>query len=344
MRALPFFMILFLCLANSLFGQKPGYINESKLYTFYSHYWFEMHHFFKQAALIQKVKKESIIPEEVVAKLQASELELFQEVIDYYDKEHSERDLRTSDYMAAFKQWIIEQDVDQLTGIPDSFQLHCHQLEKINPLYKKYLWPIHQEAIEQVLNNNMSWILETEETIIQQLSNWTRSFWPNKKIRVDIVFYAKASENNLRVRPYTSLFPTHLVMNADSSADVLRGNWLELLYHESSHSLISGRYGFVSGTLKDVANMMDKRPPRSLWHAYLFYFSGIATQRILQEKYSLDGYELYMKRNNVFSWYLPYMEEYLLGYMEGKSSLHDASKQIISNFYSDLEAEQKKKD
>jgi len=134
-----------------------------------------------------------------------------------------------------------------------------------------------------------------------------------------------------RERPYTSLSPTHVVMISSPKAGHPKGNWVEILYHEASHHLIFGRSGFVGGTINDVAGILKKRPLRSLWHAYLFYFSGVVTRDALR-KQGIKDYQLYMIRNRVFSFYFPYLEKHLPSYINRKTTLKDATEAIFRDF------------
>ncbi|NER14731.1 hypothetical protein GWK08_14840 [Leptobacterium flavescens] len=307
---------------------QAGKIGESELYEFYSNFWFNMHHFFKQESLINSVKGTSVIEKATLDKMTTGERSVLQAVIEYYKTELLDEDLRTSDLMSAFKQWIIGRDEERLTDIPESLRGLSEQLQNAAAVYRKYFWADHQAANKAVLEQNLDLIKGSEKRVSERLSDLTKSYWDNKKIRVDISYYAKASERNLTNRPYTSLFPTHVVMNSSGKADTPRGNWLELLYHESSHHLILSSGGFVGGTIRDISQVSGQRSPRQLWHAYLFYFSGVVTQAELK-KQGFDNYELYMVRNKVFSSYIPFLLEYLPSYIEHKVSLHKATTDIV---------------
>ncbi|MCB1023957.1 MAG: hypothetical protein KDB79_06200, partial [Acidobacteria bacterium] len=198
-------------------------------------------------------------------------------------------------------------------------------------IYKDIFWEIQNASNKKVLNDNLAMIKSTEKVVIQRLTDLTKQFWPGGKVRVDIVYYAKSSRQNMNNRPYTSIFPTHVVMNSAGDSDRPFGNWLELLYHESSHPLILSSSGFVSGTIMDVAETSGAKPLRSLWHAYLFYFSGVVSKQALETQ-GIKNYEMYMVRNNVFGWYLPYLEKYLPAYVNKTMTLKDATELIFQDY------------
>ena len=74
------FLVIFLLAAKSLAGQhpvdeKPGYLDESNYYAFYSHYWLNLHHFLQQEALTNQVSKKSTVSEAVWKKMSGSDPE-----------------------------------------------------------------------------------------------------------------------------------------------------------------------------------------------------------------------------------------------------------------------------
>ncbi len=317
---------------STLFAQKNAdKIGESKHFEFFSNYWFNLHHFLYQEALMLKISdKTTLVPEELQS-MSADQKSLLDKAISYYQSTWLEEDLRMSAYMTAFKHWITAtQSKPSLVDIPDEFRVHCEELIKVSDLYAKIFWPKHQVSNELSLQTNLPLIKKIEADVVHRLSILTRAYWQESKIRVDISYYAKTSSRSLRNSPYTSIFPTHIVMNSRTSADI-PGNWLELLFHEASHNLISSRSGFVGGTIMDVAKSLNKKSLRDQWHAYLFYLSGIVVKDEM-ENLGIPNYELYMKRNKVFSSYLPFLEQFLLPYIHEEVSLARATENIILNF------------
>ncbi len=303
-------------------------IGESEYFEFYSNFWFNLHHFVYQEALYQKVGTKTILSKEESKLLSSGQKSIFESVVEYYKVNLLDEDLRMSDFMTDFKHWVT----DTQTGfafkeVPDQFQALCKELKKISSIYQDLFWNNHQKYNNQTLNENINLIKTIEKSVVEKLSNQTRERWQRKKIRVDITAYAKATPRNLRDRPYTTTYPTHIVMNS-KTADGTPGNWLELLFHEASHHLIGSSTGFVGGTIQDVARSLQTQSPRSLWHAYLFYFSGFYVKEAIEQK-GINNYELYMKRNQVFARYIPHLEKFLPLYLKGEKSLADVTRDII---------------
>ncbi|WP_462248687.1 hypothetical protein [Ekhidna sp.] len=294
----------------------------TKYYSFNVNYWFNLHHYLWLESFMQVNEDSTIIDQ----KLSKSEKVKLDKAISYYSENLIEEDLRTSDYMTAFKFWITNQN-KVLNEIPDQFREHMKALQEVSSVYEKVFWPIHEKACKSVLNEYLPLIIETEETFVQDITKLTRQFWQEEKLPVDITYVAKVTKWNLRNRPYTSLFPTYVVMNAIGENDV-KGNWLELLYHESAHHLILSSNYFVGGTINDVVETMDIKMPRQLGHSYLFYFTGQLTKQLL-EKSGIVYDETYMVRNGLYKRYYPLLDKHLKAYMRRETTLVEATENII---------------
>lgn len=308
---------------------KAGYQTQSNLFVFYNLYWFNMHHFLYHEAMMNSVADSTVIGEETLGKISKQESKVLDDAIDFYQTDLADRDLRTSEYMKAFRKWIIRHE-NLPSSIPSKFSSHIEMLKRFDPIYKKYFWPQHEASNQQILRKNLPLIERTEDSAAQWLSILTRQYWQEEKIRIDLVYFGKASADNWRHRPYTSLGPTHIVMNSAEAPNTPHGNWIELLYHEASHHLIGGNYGFVGGTIQDITKVIGVRGSRSLWHAYLFYFSGVVTKELLTNQ-GIADYTMYMVRYRVFYRYFPLLEKHLFPYIEREVTLHDATKELIED-------------
>lgn len=304
----------------------PNYLAESEHFIFYNPFWLNMHHFLHRKVLHRDTSLADAFEEEWMDQLSPKDKSIVREVVQFYQQELVDQDLRTSDYMAAFKGWAGLQLADGFTSVPDSFRLHTEQLKAFAPFYRQHFWPEHDQANRAILSQNIDLIKRTEEQIVEQLGHWTQKKWQKEKIRVDITYYAKSYRNYSRDRPFTTLSPTHIIMNA--TGNEIAGNWYEVLFHEASHHLITRRNSPVGETLSEAAETLNLKVPRDLWHAYLFYFSGKAAQQQLQRN-GLPNYELYMVRNKVFNYYIPFLQTHLPDYLVGDMDLLTVSQAII---------------
>lgn len=192
-------LILLLVITTLSFGQtsiksnQKALIGESEGFKFYSHFWFNMHHFFQYEALTQKVTKKSKVPQKLRDSLSNSDKEKLNKVIKFYQENMIDKDLRTSDYMSDFRLWIITQDKDTFSNVPDRFKTHISQLQSVKKIYTDTFWKEHHSSNKQVLNDNLKLIKNTEVAVAKKLSELTRARWQKEKIRIDIVLYAKSA-------------------------------------------------------------------------------------------------------------------------------------------------------
>jgi len=284
-----------------------------------------MHHFLWLEAFMQAKVDSTIVDQ----KLNATAQKELDAALSWYQDHLVEEDLRTSDYMSHFKVWITETG-EMREKIPEEFADHVKTLKAFDDTYKTHFWPKHKEVCERVLEENLPLLRATEEKYVEAITTLTRQFWQGEPVHIDITYVAKATTWNLRNRPYTSIFPTHVVMNAVGENEV-KGNWLELLYHESAHPLILSSSYFVGGTLKDLAEVENIELPRQLGHSYLFYFTGEITKQLLKEQ-GIDYPETYMQRNGVFSSYYALLEKHLTPYINREVTLIKATQNFLADF------------
>ena len=304
---------------------QAGYLAESQVFEFYNHFWLNLHHFlYTKADLYTKKSIEESLTPSAWKQTSALEKEALTLALIFYRDHIIKEDLRTGDNLYAFKTWVITQKEKPNLSNHESFKQQIEVLNNVRKVYEKYWWPEHKKSNVLVLENNKALINKLELSAKKRLIQLAKNEWQSGKIRVDICYYAKLG------RPYTSIKPTHIVMNVRRNAQPA-GNWFELLLHEASHHFIFPNTGFVGETINQAVNELGMKAPRGLWHAYLFYFTGKTAQELLVKE-GLQDYELYMIRRNVFQSFYPLLAQYLPAYLDGEQSLLECTKQIISDF------------
>ncbi len=292
-------------------------------FTFEINYWFNLHHFLWLESFVTAHLDSTLIQQDLSGHAKQN----LEQALAYYREHLVSLDLKRSDYMSTFKRWITHEG-RTLGSVPQQFQEHVHVLKSVDEVYKKSFWPVHKEACEKVLRDNIALIRQTEAPFVKSITRLTRQFWQVEKIKVDISYYGTASNWNPKHRPYTTLFPTHVVMTAVGENNV-PGNWVELLFHESAHHLILSSSYFVGGTIKDVCEVMQLEPPRSFWHAYLFYLTGEVCKQAFTEN-NMTYEETYMQRTGVFGRYYALLDEHLKAYIKREVTLEEATRKILT--------------
>ena len=301
-------------------------IGQSDRYVFYSNFWVNMHHFlYNQSLAIKEAKGDKPIGQFEWKKISSSEKEILNTVFNYYQDSLLQYDLRTGDVHFYFKKWCIGfSEKNNLPKFEHNDSINTY-LNLVKPIYQKYFWPKHNAANKKVLSDNLALIKKYENRAVERLEELTQHEWVKEKIRVDVSFHSKLE------RPYTNTHGgVHVVMDSGNNARP-KGNWLELLFHETSHHLIFPSKCYVGDLIKKTAEETGMKAPRQLWHAYLFYFTGVVTREYMIEEGFTD-YELYMVRERPFYWVYPWLDKYLPKYINGEASLEEVTKELITDW------------
>ncbi|MEP1307720.1 MAG: hypothetical protein ABJK11_12700 [Balneola sp.] len=308
---------------NSVIDTPEAYRDSTQGFNFEINYWFNLHHFLWIEAFMATEMDSTIIDR----KLSVESKRILNRALDYYKENLAHLDPRRDHYMSEFKSWITTEG-KQLTSVPLKFQEHAEVLKEVSDVYKEFFWPIQKETSEEVLNENIELVRNTEAKFIERMTKLTRQFWQFERIKVDITYFGMASDWNPEHRAYTTIFPTHVVMKTEGEQEV-KGNWLEILFHESTHHLILGSSYFVGGTIQDITEVLGIEAPRQLDHAYHFYLTGELTKQILEEE-GISYDVTYMQREVVFSRYYSALDKYLKLYMNREMTLEETTRKIIA--------------
>jgi hypothetical protein len=106
---------------------------------------------------------------------------------------------------------------------------------------------------------------------------------------------------------------------------------LEMLMHEPSHAIVAPDSGAVGADLVRIAEETGVKPPRSLWHAILFYTSGELTRRALAER-GVSEYRpsiIGMYERGFRDFRQP-LETHWQAYLDGRVSRDAAIRQILA--------------
>ena len=193
-------------------------------------------------------------------------------------------------------------------------------LTKAAPLYRSRWWPEHNRS-------NLAWIDAVRPLLSKYGASMCKDIaaayqtpWPATPIRVDVAAFAGPHG------AYTTLGPTHITIS--SSDKRYQGDAaLEMLYHESSHSL-DEKVRTALDNERVERGLVFKR--RDFSHAVLFYTAGEIARRYV------PGYEMYGVRNGMFvdGWpeSLPVLEKDWKPYLDGRSDLASAVRAVVTDY------------
>lgn len=324
--------LIFFCIAftssNSCAqtDDRPGLIASTDKFEFYSNFWINMHHtWFQKATHSQDTVWQASFDESFIVQLNEGEKAALQKTMEYYHEYLVGNSLLFNRALYRVKRHLIKfgQEMavtaEDWPEAKDFFVL----LNESKNIYQKHFWKDHNRQNAQILNDHLELIREFENPAFDRLSALAQQPWPEGKIRVDISYYSNWAGG------YTSTNPEPHVVIA-SRAEKMKNDWLEILFHEPSHAIISNDEYAVGETILKVSHELKLAPPRQLWHSLLFYFSGIVIQDLMKE----EGveYELYMIRNDVFGRHHDVIFEYMPAYVNGNESLEKSVAKLIKAY------------
>ncbi|HEX9943616.1 MAG TPA: hypothetical protein VGG03_16510 [Thermoanaerobaculia bacterium] len=192
------------------------------------------------------------------------------------------------------------------------------------PAYKACRWTAQDEK-------NRRWIAELkqrldadEERLASRLEQLYQKRWKTLPILVDVVETVNWSGANTS---WSDAGQGDILISSEPQGAAA----FETLFHEASHILMD-RSDPVRQALEGAAKAADFRPPNDLWHVVLFYTTGEAVRRIVDERgqagYTPMVYEIYGRGDWVE--YREVLENNWRPYVDGKRSLAEAAASLIA--------------
>jgi hypothetical protein len=286
-----------------------------------------MHHFLYRESYLQLNQDSSLIATDFLKELSSEEKNILESTITLYKEEIHGTHFFFSDYMSAVSNYLKSSDKNLITPDNELLTPLVKRLNKFRHIYFKHFWPKHYKQNKSVLDQNLEIVKTVETPIASALSTLFKSPWQEEKIRVDISVYGALNRSASRDIPYSSIDPASVVMTSSGELIEKEHLWIELLFHEASHHLVLYNKGFVASTIAKASQRLDIKPPRGLWHAYLFYVAGKVTHQHIRKHMPSPG-KMYMETFGVFSNLYPSLKELDL-YINSKQNLEEVTLTIL---------------
>jgi len=304
---------------------EPSLVESTDRYEFYSNFWINMHHYlFKKAEHAENKPWREVFDDALLKNMNENEQEVLAIAIRYYKDHLIGKSLLFDDQLYWTKRALIHFDENTTLDHEAVDPGHQQVLNDSKNLYEKYFWSDHQDQNKLTLDEYLPLVRKIENKAFERLAELAQQPWPERKIRVDLSYYSNWAG------AYTTTRPPHVVISTleESSGEKwLPYEWVELLFHEPSHVIISPNNSIMGDKIKQVSTELGVDVPRDLWHAILFYFSGITVRDLLAGE-GID-YELVMVSADIFSRYHSAVFEHMPLYIQGKVSLEEALEKTI---------------
>lgn len=294
-------IVLLLCMSTNftMIGQKSiksDILFTTDHFTFHNNKWMNLHHFFyEQASHGQKkhLKDDGVNfintnDSLTVGQLDGNAREVFLSGVSFYKENVINQPLLIQS--GRILKWLQQQPDKKIadTSYSSSF---TNVLNTLEPIYSKYFWERHKTQNQLLLDRFKNTISANEEYVIKKLENLSGNHW-SRVVRVDITAYGNWAS------AYSPASDNIVV----SSMDPLMHSTLfvEFVFHESSH-LLFDRSSLFRKSLFQISKETSIKYPRNLWHAAMFYLSGLATKEALGN--SNIEHHLIMDKKKVFENY-----------------------------------------
>jgi len=171
--------------------------------------------------------------------------------------------------LAGFDEELKDAEARQFVDIARSFRAAA------TPAYKACRWAAQDEKNRRWIEELKSRLATYEERIAPRLEQLYKKRWERLPIPVDVVETVDWSGANSILR-----YPAggHLLISSSYQGPTA----LEVVFHEASH-LLMDRNDPLQQALNSAAKAVDFRLPGNLWHVVLFYTTGEAVRRILDD-------------------------------------------------------------
>jgi len=302
------------------------------VFALYSSFWVNLHHLlYEQARLrterpVVRTKSDTVNAARTplsLDELNDQERKDWNSAVDEYEVKLAPHDLLFDEDMVLMNNRLSEMgdsDMASATGFRTGI---IAALAKAAPIYRAHWWAADDHANRVWIDAVAPLVEVLGATISRRLSTVYRAPWPRGPIHVDVCAYAGVFGG------YTTLDPLHITV---SSRDPRNQGFaaLELLFHEASHGLADP----LRDALDREFQARSKPIPRDLWHALLFYTTGVVVKRMLSDS-GHEAYKPYAEQNHLYErdWetYQKALDRDWLPYLNDKLDYSVAIKRLASD-------------
>ena len=199
-------------------------------------------------------------------------------------------------------------------------------LRQAAPVYRAHWWAADDAANRFVIGYASAMLREAGEELVRAHEAVYGEPFP-ESIRVDLAAFAGPFGAFSISSDYGR--PVATVASRDPGNHGLHA--LEVILHESSHSVVSPGEGRVARAIAAASKKAGRQPPRDLWHAVLFGTTSELTRRALAAR-GVTDYEPQARELFTRAWphYREAIETHWYAYLAGSGTLEDAIEKIVA--------------
>ena len=304
-------------------------------FDFHSHSLVNLHHYLVQTtAFIQKkgiedtteilniFLKDTSYVEDVITDHEA---ERILSTMDYYKDQLIGRNLLFDSLMNHYRYEIMS--VHKLSelrqkDLPDPL---INALYDIYPIFEKYLWEAQKNSNIKWVAERIKLILRIEKNCLSKIARYYKSEFAWKKLRIDV-----CGNYTHWAGAYTSNTPYPSVVISSYRKNYQGHHGTEMVFHETTHTL-PGVYENIQPGINEKCQAYKKGKHPRLWHAIMFYTTGMVAKEEMEKEMDGLDYSLFMHEYDVSSRYHEVLEKYWRPYLLGETEMENALDQMVKN-------------
>jgi hypothetical protein len=207
-------------------------------------------------------------------------------------------------------------------------------LATAEPAYEACRWPVQDAANRRWIEHVVGRVNEHGQAVATRLGRFYGRSLHGLPLRMDVVAWAPpVGASTIWLSPEGG----HSLLSTGTS----ERDALEIVFHEASHTLV-GRSDPIPEALAAATEARGIEPPRDLWHVLLFYTTGEAVRRTLEEAGEV-GYVPYLYEHPHLwagSWgeYRGPVEAVWPAYLAGEKTVGEAVADIVDRVMAAREA------
>lgn len=324
---LTFLLAIDPCGAESLRLRSVAAPRTVPLFAFHSSFWVNLHQVLFHEAKLRAANPDrtvQITPALAAADMSQGDKASWNAAVSFYAAYFGTRQQHGDEQLVDINDDLAKQPDDgehlDSAGLPPEL---VAALRRAAVVYRRYWWGAQNEA-------NRGWIASQEERVHdlgpKLASFMTRDLhqhWPAAPIRVDVCYYVVA------LGYANTTLPPHITYSgSDSTHQGLTG--FELLFHEASHTFAQTMSDGLAAQCRE-----QHKDCGDLWHAILFYTSGVELRRLLapgeRRAFSPYAYKYGLYSRGRWTKYGPLLQTDWQAYLDGKMSFGSALRAMATN-------------
>jgi len=297
------------------------------LFDFHSNFWVNLHQVLLHEAWLRAGPDRSLqgATPLTAADMGAEDEATWNAAVSFYAAQFPTRQQLRDDRLISINDSLAAQPDDGAhlnpTAVPPDIGA---VLRRAAVIYRKYWWPAHHAANQQWIASQKKRVQDLGPKLASAMTTDLREPWSAAPIRVDVCHHVAALGY-----AFTTLQPSHItISNSDPyNQDLAR---FEVLFHEASHTFADTIMSALAAECRARNTKCD-----GLWHAALFYTSGVELRRLLPAG-EQASFTPYAYANGVYTrgdWvkYRVVLEKDWQAYLDGKLTFSEAIPAMITD-------------